>query len=230
MERTGAVAFARMVLLALLASLGACERKPPLAPELKTIQCPTNRPEHASATFGKARITFVCINKELANSPYLLKCDLESLPMICEDVGSLVFSRSATGDVYTGALPPKVMQQEASESDSPRGARLTVNFRNSPLKTSTFEEVGTDRRFLVADIRDLLPRGFTLVKGALCDRNATVLGGGVCNIEARSASLYWTIAVTINAERGTPIPADEYRAEIAFWLQLLDKMVVDPVK
>jgi hypothetical protein len=226
----GASAIGRIVLLGLVASQGACERRPPLAPELKAFHCPTNRQEHASATFGKARITFVCISKALADSPYLLKCDLESRPMICEDDGSLMFSRSAAGEVYVGSLPAHLRQQDASASEVPGGSQLIVNFRKAPPRTSTFDEVETDWRFLLPEGKDLLPRGFTFVKGTLCDRAATVLNSGVCNLEAKSASLYWHIAVSISAERGTAVSAEEYRAEIAFWLGLLEKLVTDPAK
>ena len=88
----------------------------------------------------------------------------------------------------------------------------------------------TDWRFLLPDGKALLPTGFTAVKGPLCDRQATVLDTGVCSLEARSASLYWNISVAIHAERETPVTAEEYRDEMTFWLQLLDKMVRDPAK
>ena len=92
-------------LLGLAACLGACSRPAPLPPELQAIRCPVNRPEHAAATFVNARVTFVCVSKELADSPYLLKCDLTSRPMICEDDGSILLSRGPDGVVYGGLLP-----------------------------------------------------------------------------------------------------------------------------
>lgn len=218
----------RLLLALLVASLGACSKPAPLAPELKAIRCPTNRQAHASATFADARITFVCIPKELADSPHLLRCDLESRPMICEDEGSLVFTRSAEGTVFAGYLPTNDPKRDPPDADFSTGSRLVVNFRKGPPRTATFEEVETDWRFLYPAAGELLPAGFTLVKGALCDREATVLNTGGCNIEARSASLYWHIAVYILEEKGTPIAAEDYRAEMAFWLGHLGKMVADP--
>ena len=221
-----------IVLFGLVASLSACTRPPPqpLAPELKAIYCPTNRTEHASAMFARARITFVCISKQLAEAPFLLRCDLQSRPMICEDDGSLLFSRSAEGDVYAGLLPEELRRKDASASGLSGSSRLTVNFRKSPPRTSTFEEVETDWRFLLSGGEALLPSGFTFVKGTLCDRKATVLNSGVCNLEAQSASLYWHIAVGIHSDSGMPVSAEEYRGEIAFWLKLLGRLVRDPEK
>jgi len=219
---------ALLTLLALAACLGACSRPAPLSPELQAIRCPTNRPAHASATFVNARITFVCIAKELADAPHLLKCDLESLPMVCEDEGSLLFSRSPEGVVYAGLLPGEHRRKDPEALYG--GSRLTVNFRKNAPRRSTFEEEETDWRFLIPRVAPLLPGGFTLVKGTLCDRAATVLGSGTCNLEARSASLYWHVAVSIHAERGTPILEEEYRAELARWLELLGRLVKDPAK
>src|SRR5688500_3009663 len=106
--RVGHIVFAGLV----VASLSACNRPPPLAPELKAVKCPANHEQHANATFAKASITFVCINKELASSPALLRCDRQSRPMICEDDGSLLFSRSAKGDVYAGLLPEELRRND----------------------------------------------------------------------------------------------------------------------
>ncbi|MDH5265621.1 MAG: hypothetical protein OEX21_12815 [Betaproteobacteria bacterium] len=216
-----------MLCVALAASLGGCGREPPLAPELQAIRCPLNRPAHARATFVNAKITFVCISKELADTPYLLRCDLESRPMICEDEGSLAFTRDAAGDLFAGYGP---RGKDGSSPDALGGSRLTVHFRKGPPRTSTFDEVETDWRFLLPEAKVLLPPGFIPVKGALCDRHATVLNSGTCNLEARSASLYWHISVAVLAEKGTPISPDEYLAELKLWLGLLDKMVVDPSK
>jgi len=219
---------ALLPLLALAACLGACSRPAPLAPELQTIRCPTNRPAHAAATFANARITFVCISEELADSPHLLKCDLESRPMVCEDDGSLLFSRSPEGVVYAGLLPGEHKRKDREALYG--GSRLTVNFRKNAPRTSTFEEEETDWKYLIPRVATLLPGGFTLVKGTLCDRTATVLGSGTCNLEARSASLYWHISVAIHAERGTPILEEEYRAELTRWLELLGMLVKDPAR
>ena len=218
----------RVALLALCVTMVACDRKPPLAPELAQIRCPVNRTEYARPRFVNAEITFVCISKYLADSPGMLRCDLTSHPMICEDVGTLVFTRGPDGEVYAGHGPKELLQLDPSEPDSYGGSRLIVNFHSGPPRTSTFEEEETDWRFLLPGSKDLLPSGFTFVKGALCDREATVLNSGGCNIEARSASLYWHISVYMLFEKGTPISAEEYREEMAFWMQYLGKMVIDP--
>jgi len=217
-------------MFALVASLAGCKRQPPLDPELQAIKCPADQTEHAGATFVKARITFVCISKELAGSPFLLRCDRTSRPMICEDDGTLVFSRGADGTVYAGMLPEERRLNDASAPGLGGSSRLIVNFRKSPPKTSTFEEVETPWKLLLPDGKDLLPSGFTFVKGTLCDRAASVLNSGVCNLEAQSASLYWHISVSIHADKTTPITAEEYRKELASWLKLLGKLVRDPEK
>ncbi len=222
----GAAPLAALALLA--AGLAGCSRPAPLDPELKAVRCPVNRPEHASATFVNARVTFLCLAKELAEAPHLLKCDLESRPMICEDEGSLLLSRSADGVVYGGLLPGERRREDPQSLHG--GSRLTVNFRKNPPRTSTFEEEETDWRFLIPRVGTMLPARFEYVKGTLCDRKATVLGTGTCNLEAKSPSLYWHISVAIHAERGTPITEEEYRTELEFWLRLLDKLVKDPAK
>jgi hypothetical protein len=217
----------RIVMVALVVALGGCQRQRPIAPELLEIRCPVNKAEHARAMFGKAEITFVCVPKSLADSPGLLRCDLESRPMICEDAGNLSFTRGPDGKLYSG-YGPKGFREDPSTAYG--GSRLVVNFHGWPPRTATFDEVETDWRFLLPEAKRLLPAGFTPVKGALCDRRVTVLGGGSCNLEARTPSLYWHITVEILAERGTPISAADYREEYAFWLNYLERMVVDPKK
>jgi hypothetical protein len=219
-----------VALLAVLATASACHRQPPLPAELAAIHCPVNRAEHAKATFGKAALTFVCISEELADSPYLLRCDLDSRPMVCEDAGSLMFSRGKDGKVYAGPGPKSFAQPGSSAAGSDLSSRLIVNFHGGPPRTPTFDEVETDWRFLVPDSSQLLPPGFTFVKGALCDREATVLHTGSCNLEARTPSLYWHISVYIPADKGTPISEEEYRFELQFWLRILGQMVADPGK
>ena len=182
--------------------------------------------------FGKARLTFVCLSKERAARPEMLRCDPTSRPLVCEDAGSFLFSRGEDGLVYSGVAPRSLQSLAASTatSEAPYRSRLLVNFYNAPPSRSTFEAVETSRKFLLADGKDLLPPQFTFVKGTLCDRQATVLNTGICNLEAQSPSLYWHIAVQIPAEKETPISAEQYRDELAFWLKRFDKMVVDPAK
>ncbi len=219
----------RFLLVALAATLAACSKAPPPLPaDLQAVRCPNNRTAHASASFAKGRVTFVCLAKEMAEAPHLLRCDLESRPMICEDAGSLLFSRGPDGAVYPTYFP--LGKREMDFETMSGGSRLTVNFRVGPPRTETFEDVETDWRFMMPAVSSLLPPGFTLAKGALCDRQATVLASATCNLEARSASLYWNIAVSYLAEPGTPVTAEEYRAEMAHWLGFLGQLVTDPAK
>jgi hypothetical protein len=219
--------------LALLAmtTLGGCHSESsstPLAPELAAIQCPADRAEHASTLFRKARLTFVCVDKRLSNDPTLLRCDLDSRPMVCEDAGQIILRHDAAGVVSSGPLPAELQEKAAPGAGPTDNSELEINFRNGPPPTHTFDAVETNWRFLLADGRDLLPPGFTFVKGTLCDRSATVLQNGVCNLEATTPSLYWNIAVSIRHKEGTPISAGEYRTELAFWMKYLGLMVVDP--
>ncbi len=169
---------------------------------------------------------FLCIAKELADSPHLLRCDLESRPMICEDAGSLVFSRGKDGIVYTSYYPGGARQLDLDTMAG--GSRLTVNFRDGPPRQSTFDEEETDWRFLYPEARRLLPAGFEIVKGAVCDRRTSSLNSGTCNLEARSHSLYWHIAVSYLDQPDVGVTPDEYEAEMAFWLPFLGKLVADP--
>jgi hypothetical protein len=203
-----------------LAGCGKSKSQVTLAPELKAVQCPPGRPESAAGAFANARVTFLCIPKELADKPHLLRCDLESRPMICDDEGAFVYTRTQAGKVIAG-IPRE-------GADLVRSSRLTVNFRKGPPRQSTFEEEETDWKFLTDDGKRFLPAGFTQAKGTLCDRNASVLDSGICNLEARSSSLYWHIAVEIRRPRGERVEASEYREALEFWLGFLGKLVVDP--
>lgn len=216
-----------VLLLALAAGLSGCGKSKSqvtLPPELLGVRCPSGKTAHAAGAFAGARVTFLCIGQEIADSPHLLRCDLESRPMICEDEGSFTYSATQEGTIHAG------MPQGKGAPDFGGGSRLTVNFRKGPPRTATFDEAETDWRFVTEDGKRFLPAGFTLVKGTVCDRAATVLGSGVCNLEARSASLYWHIAVHVNRPRGMEISREEYRGELEFWLKHLGRLVTDPAK
>lgn len=212
-----------VLVLALAGTVSGCGKSKSqvtLAPELQAVQCPPGRPANAAGAFAGARVTFLCIPKDLADKPHLLRCDLESRPMICDDEGSFVYTRTESGKVLSG-IPRE-------GADLVRSTRLTVNFRKGPPRQSTFEEVETDWKFLTDDGKRFLPAGFTMAKGTLCDRNASVLDSGICNLEAQSASLYWHVAVEIRRPSGERIEASEYRKALEFWLAFLGKLVVDP--
>jgi len=214
------LAILAVALLPTLAGCGKSKSKVTLSPDLLAVQCPPGRPASAAGAFADARVTFLCIPKELADKPHLLRCDLESRPMICDDEGAFVYTRTQAGKVVAG-IPRE-------GADLVRSSRLTVNFRKGPPRQSTFEEEETDWKFLTDDGKRFLPSGFTQVKGTLCDRNASVLDSGICNLEARSSSLYWHVAVEIRRPRGERIEASEYREALEFWLGFLGKLVVDP--
>ncbi len=203
-----------------IAGCGKSKSAVSLSPEFQAVRCLPGRTDSAAGAFAGARVTFLCIPKELADKPHLLRCDLESRPMICDDEGSFVYTRTEAGKVLAG-IPRE-------GADLVRSTRLTVNFRKGPPRQSTFEETETDWKFLTDEGKRYLPSGFTLVKGTLCDRNASVLDSGICNLEAQSASLYWHVAVEIRRPRGERIEAGEYREALAFWLPFLGKLVVDP--
>ena len=65
---------------------------------------------------------------------------------------------------------------------------------------------------------------------AIACSKAPVLGNATCNLEARSASLYWHIAVSWLGEQGTPVLPDEYKVEMAYWPKILGLLVTDPAK
>jgi hypothetical protein len=202
----------------------------PLPPELAAIQCPADRAEHANAMFGKARLIFLCVDKRQAQTPSLLRCDREFPPMVCGDTGDFILSRDADGHVYSG--PPPNYAHERDNHGPTTGptddSQLIVNFHSGPPSRPTFDPVETQWRFLLPGGQDLLPDGFTFVKGTLCDRTATVLDTGMCNIEATTPSMYWHIAISLHHKNGTPIYDREYRTELTFWMKYLGLMVLDP--
>jgi len=220
--------FFRVATISAFTALCACDSKPPVIPLLVEVQCPADRAEHAVGKFGKAEITFVCIDKKLASNPDLLRCDLESRPMICEDAGGIYLNRRVDGKVFFG---PAVAVPENADEDVESeyyGSTLIVNFHAGPPRTQTFDAVATNWKFLLPDAEALLPKGFTFVKGTLCDIRSTVLNTGICNMEAQTASLYWHIAIQVPHHRERVISAEEYRDEIEFWMDYLGKLVVDP--
>lgn len=218
--RPRAAAAVALVLAVTLAACGKSKTQPPLPRDLLEVVCPPGKTEYAAGAFAQARVTFLCIPRDLAQNPHLLRCDLESRPLVCDDEGSFVYTRTAAGKVWSG-IP-------RAGADLANSSRLTVNFRKGPPRQATFEEAETDWRFLHDDGKRLLPPGWRFVKGTLCDRNATPLDSGACNLEAQSASLYWHIAVEIRRPRGERIEAGEYREALAFWLRFLGQLVVDP--
>lgn len=217
-----------LLVFAAIISLSACDRQPPLPPELASIQCASGKEEHGRETFGNAEVVFVCINKDLANRLDAIRCDLENRSMLCDEIEGIMLSRSAEGKVYAGQLPKEVWQLNPARSDTTRDSSLIVGFHSTPPEQQTFDAIETNWEFLLTDATDLLPRGFTLIKGTLCDRTSSVLNNGTCRFEAKSASLYWDISISIRQKKGTPISPDDYREELAYWSKYIEKIVVDP--
>jgi hypothetical protein len=117
---------------------------------------------------------------------------------------------------YSGIVPDTLKPRDAPIVDTPHRSRLIVNFRNAPANRSTFDEVETHEKFLLADGKDLVPPQFTLVKGTLCDREASGLNLGSCSFEARSPSLYWHIAVQIPPRREPRFPPNDIVMNLRF--------------
>jgi hypothetical protein len=215
-------------------TLGGCGKAPPpaapLAPELAAIHCPADRNEHARTMIGKAEVTFLCVDRLQASKPSLMRCDRETAPNLCEDTGEILLSHDADGLVYAG--PPPNYEKERDNPGPTSGptddSQLIINFHAGPPTRKTFDPVETQWRFLLPGAQESLPDGFTFVKGTQCDRTATVLNTGTCNLEATTPSLYWHISISLHHKNGTPIYDHEYRSELAFWMKYLGLMVVDP--
>jgi hypothetical protein len=223
-----------VLVLASTTILGACTRQSPpsvpLPPELAAIHCPADRNEHARTLIGKAEVTFVCVDRTQAVDPSLMRCDRETPPNLCEDAGEILLSHDADGLVYAGPPPNYSAERDnAGPTSGPTDdSQLIVNFHAGPPRTRTFDPVETPYRFLLPGAQDMLPDGFTFVKGMPCDRVATVLNTGTCNLEATTPSLYWHISISIHHKQGTPIYDREYRTELALWMKYLGLMIVDP--
>lgn len=178
--------------------------------------------------FGKAQITFTCIGPDVAAKPALLRCDLTSHPMVCEDSATLIFDRDGAGVVRTTQQVHPAGESSAPGAGPTDDSQLIAYFHPNPPTTPTFDATEDSWHFLLPGGQDALPPGFTFVKGTRCDREATVLDTGICNIEAKTASLYWNISVSVHHKRGTPIDASEYRTELDRWMKVLGASVVDP--
>ncbi len=228
----GKSGFTRAGIFALLSvslvALTSCNRQPPLAPELAAISCPADRAQHVTAKYGNAELTFVCMTKEIANKPSLLRCDPNSRPVYCEDSGSIVLSRLPGGKLVSGApsnergyQPPLVTDPETDA-----GSLFDASFYDKPPGKANYE-VGP-RQYLRDADKQRLPAGFTLVNGPVCDRVSNALMRGTCRLEAKSASLHWYINISIPRPSGNDIDDELYQRDIELWLKLLGKMVTDP--
>jgi hypothetical protein len=225
-------------------TLDGCHREPPpsapLSPELAAIHCPADRNDHVSTMIGKAQVTFVCVNRQQLLAPAvgpgpspatsIMRCDSGTAPGSCPDFAEIMLSHDADGLVYSETVPNYAGEREnhGPESGPTDDSQLHIIFHGGPPKTHTFDPVETPYRYLLPGGNELLPDGFTFVKGTLCDRNATVLDSGVCNLEATTPSLYWHISISLHHKQGTPMSVREYRTELAFWMKYLSLMVVDP--
>lgn len=228
-----------MIAIGVAIVITSCHREAPLPADLSAIKCgyqPENN-QFARVKFGAAEVTYVCISKALAETPKLLKCDLESRPMVCEERGFFSFSRTATGQVYvgvlqvlenTGILPKK----PADDVDVPYESELGLSFTDQPFKEGAFNDFAeeeTGYQFLFPEAKDYLPRQFQLLKGPLCYKKATVLNNGYCYFNAKTKSLYWRIMIVIRRKEGTEIRPTDYRHEFVFWEKYLAQIVKDPV-
>jgi hypothetical protein len=217
-----------LMLLVACASLTSCNRQTPLAPELAAISCPADRAEHVSTRFANAEITFVCMTKEIAKKPALLRCDPNSRPVYCEDSGSMVFSRLPGGNVVASA-PFNALGYEPGPITNPetdKGSMVDVIFYDKPPGKAN-HDVGP-MQYLREPDQQRIPAGFTLVHGPLCDRVSNALDRGTCRLELKSASMHWYVDVSMPRPRGNRIDDSLYDQDLQRWLDLLGKMVVDP--
>ena len=224
------------------AALGACKPsaapQAPLPPDLAAIHCPADRNGHTRALIGKAEVTLVCFDPQARalppgagpSAPDILRCDRASSALDCAATGEILLSHDADGMVYSETVPDYALERDnhGPESGPTDDSQLHLVFHAGPPARATFDPVETPYRFLLPGADGMLPDGFTFVKGTLCDRQATVLDTGVCNLEATTPSLYWHISISLHHKAGTPIYDHEYRSELAFWMKYLGLMVTDP--
>jgi hypothetical protein len=212
-----------------LGSLSAC-KKAPLPPELAAIECPAGQEEYAQGKFGNAKVMFVCIDKKLASKPELLRCDTDSIPLVCRDEGSILLARDSEMQVYSGTIVAidDIRRPEDEKTDPDRRiAHVIIGFSAKPF-TPTVNQDESAYEFELSGIEALPPSGFTYTDHRLCDRLATPLNYGSCGLEMRSKSLYWRVTVSIARPRGEPISAEEYRDELTFWMEYVRLIVDEP--
>jgi hypothetical protein len=218
-----------VLLLVTCVSLTSCERHAPLAPELAAISCPADRAEHVSTRFAKAEITFVCMTKEIAGNPALLRCAPNNNGY-CEDSGMMVFSRLPSGEIVASA-PFNALGYEPgpiTDPETDKGSMVDVSFYDKPPGKGNWE--AGPWQYLREPGQQRIPAGFTLVDGPLCDRVSNALDRGTCKLELASASMHWYVDVSMPRPRGNRIDDSLYDQDLQRWLDLLGKMVVDPAE
>lgn len=208
----------------------SAQRPAPLRAELAAIVCPPEQAEHAVGVFAKTRILFLCVDKKQASQPALLRCQQLSdvtHPMTCEDSGSFHLSRSSAGQVF-GSSIYHVKKRKGGNTDATEGDTEIIFDFSAIAPEETAGVLETAREFALPDGGDFAPPGFTYVKSRKCDKSSTPLMMGSCGFEMKSESLYWKVTVNIIKPKGTPITAEEYRQELAFFMKYLPMLVTEP--
>lgn len=210
--------------------LPACHRESPLPTDLAAVKC--WEPEdnfYARVPFGQAKVTYLCAPKQRAANPELLKCDPDSRPLICEDKGVIMLSRTPKGHVYAvnGGLADKLDKREVSETSDATGyaSELALSFS----VTDDWHELKMYEEYFEFDeAKEYLPILFDVKEGVLCHRYASWLGAGRCEFIAKTPSLHWRISIGIYKDNNEKVTESEYRREFIFWRKYLKQMLADP--
>jgi hypothetical protein len=226
-----------LVLISTCLALFWLTSEPSLPKELAEIKCVSGEAQsHARVTYAKAKVFHLCLSGKYGDKPTEETCHIYGGNMVCEKEGGRIsLTRTVGNVVYAaeyGQLTDKniLAKEPTSKPDSPYESELFVYFNDQATKPGSrmdFEEVETDYEFLLRDVKDYLPPAFTLLKGAACNRRASVLNDGSCKLDAKTSSLYWRIIIRIHKKAGTEITENEYRNELTFWRFYLNELVDD---
>ncbi|NOT19410.1 MAG: hypothetical protein HOP24_03925 [Sideroxydans sp.] len=212
--------------------------EPPLPKELAEIKCVSEEAQsHSRVTYAKAKVFFLCLSGKYLDKPTEETCHIYDGNTICEKEGGRIsLTRTIDNVVYAAMYEQltheKILTKEpTSTPDSLYESEFFTYFIDQPTKPGShgdFEETETDYKFLMRDAGNYLPLGFTLLKGAICDRRASVSDSGYCTLDAKTNSLYWRIIIKIHKKAGTEITESQYRNELTFWRPYFNKLVDDP--
>lgn len=212
--------------------------EPPLPKELAEIKCVSEEAQsHSRVTYAKAKVLYLCLSGKYWDKPTEETCHIYDGNTICnKEGGRISLTRTVDNVVYAAMYEQltdkKILTKEpTSKPDSPYESEFFTYFIDQPRKPGShgdFEEIETDYGILLRDVGDYLPPSFTLLKGAVCHRRASVLDNGYCILDAKTNSLYWRIIIKIHKKAGTEITEREYRNEFIFWRPYFNKLVDDP--
>lgn len=210
-------------------------REPSLPKNLAGVKCVSEeRQSHARVAYGKAKVFHLCLSGKYWDIPKEETCHIYNGATVCEkENGIIALTRTIGGVVYAARYQQleqmNILSKEpTSNPTATYESEFFTNFSDQAIKAGGHGDFNeTEYVFLLRDVKDYLPPDFTLIKGAVCDKRASVLNHGYCFLDAKTNSLYWRIIFTIRKKAGTEITESDYQHEFVFWRPYLTELVKD---